>query len=156
VRHDHSHWVAGAQDAWVRWPDGRWRALVAHSGQYEWGLGNHLRLLPAEHARQARGVIGAPPATSAVHAARGWQGRGVDAAAVVAIVAAVIAAAAALATFQQATSARQQTELQRQMRVDSTQSYVFVDFRMDKAQAALVSVHLENRGPTVATNVRLT
>jgi hypothetical protein len=79
----------------------------------------------------------------------------VDAATVVAIIAAVIAAAASLAAFQQARSARQQTDLQRQMRVDSAQPYVFVDFRMDRAQAALVSVHLENRGPTVATNVRL-
>jgi HAMP domain-containing protein len=79
----------------------------------------------------------------------------VDAATVVAIVAAVIAAAAALATFQQARSARQQTELQGQMRVDSAQPYVFVDFRIDRTQAALVSVHLENHGPTVATNVRL-
>ena len=44
-------WVSGAQDAWVRWPDGAWRASVAYSVQYEWGPGKHLRSLPADRVR---------------------------------------------------------------------------------------------------------
>jgi len=79
----------------------------------------------------------------------------VDASAVIAIVAAVIAAASAVATFLQVRLAIRQTELQQQVREDAAQPYVFVDFRMDTAQAALVSVLLENRGPTVATKVRV-
>lgn len=74
----------------------------------------------------------------------------------VAIVAAVVAAAAALATFWQVREARAQTALQRQIRVDSAQPYVFVDFRVDVTLTpAVVTVHLENRGPTVARNVRV-
>lgn len=74
---------------------------------------------------------------------------------VVAVVAATIAAAAALATFWQVREARAQTALQRQIHIDGAQPYVFVDFRADVTQAALITVHLANRGPTVATNVRL-
>ncbi|MGY1826244.1 hypothetical protein [Blastococcus sp. SYSU DS0541] len=74
----------------------------------------------------------------------------------VAVVAASIALAAAVATFWQVREARAQTALQRQIRIDSAQPYVYADFRVDLIQGALITVHLENRGPTVATNVRLT
>lgn len=77
--------------------------------------------------------------------------------AIVAIVAAVIAAAAALATFWQVREARAQTALQQQIRVDGAQPYVFADFRVDLTLTpAVITVHLENSGSTVATNVRLT
>jgi hypothetical protein len=36
VLHD-GQWVAGAQDAWVRWPDGEWRASVTYSVVHECG-----------------------------------------------------------------------------------------------------------------------
>lgn len=74
---------------------------------------------------------------------------------VVAIVAAVIALGSAIASSVQVRVAIRQTKLQQQIREDAAQPYVFVDFRVDPVQAALVEVHLENRGPTVATNVRV-
>jgi hypothetical protein len=80
----------------------------------------------------------------------------VEATNIVGIVAAAIAAAAAWATFRQVQEAREQTRLQHQMRVDSVQPYIFADFRADKTQRALITVHLQNSGPTVGTNVRLT
>jgi hypothetical protein len=60
VLHD-GQWVAGAQDAWVRWPDGEWRASVSYSVDYEWGPGKHLRSLPADRLRLRPGPTGNPP-----------------------------------------------------------------------------------------------
>jgi hypothetical protein len=54
VLHDDGRWVAGEQDAWVRWPDGDWRASVIYSVIYEWGPGRHVRSLPAERVRLRR------------------------------------------------------------------------------------------------------
>jgi hypothetical protein len=69
---------------------------------------------------------------------------------VVAIVAAVIAFASALAAIWQ-------TALQRRIRIDNAQPYVFVDFRADlSVTPGAITVHLENSGPSVARNVRLT
>jgi hypothetical protein len=51
VLHDDGQWVVGAQDAWVRWPDGEWRASVTYSVVYEWGAGRHLRSMPANRVR---------------------------------------------------------------------------------------------------------
>ena len=35
VLHDDGRWAAGAKHAWVRWPNGEWRASVAYSVMYE-------------------------------------------------------------------------------------------------------------------------
>ena len=99
-----------------------------------------------------------------------------DASAIIAIVAAAISAGAFLATLWQANiardqahtaadqadsaraqvlEARAQTALAEQARRDAAQPYVWVDFRLDPAHAFLVLVHLENNGPTVARNVRV-
>lgn len=44
-------WWPGSQDAWVRWPDGSWRASVTFVAVYEWGQGKHLLSVPAERVR---------------------------------------------------------------------------------------------------------
>jgi hypothetical protein len=51
VLHDDGRWHDGAQDGWVRWLDGSWRASVTYSVVYDWGPGTHLRSLPAERVR---------------------------------------------------------------------------------------------------------
>lgn len=93
-----------------------------------------------------------------------------DGSAVVAIVAAAISLAAFLASVHQAKSARQQaqsagdqvteareqTALQRQMHRDAAQPYVWLDIRPDDGHGQLIKVVLENGGPTVATNIRVT
>jgi hypothetical protein len=50
VLHD-GQWVARAQDAWVRRPNGEWRASVAYSVVHDRGPGKHLRSLPTERMR---------------------------------------------------------------------------------------------------------
>ncbi len=93
-----------------------------------------------------------------------------DASAIVAIVAADISLAALVAAAQQArsakdqaTSAREQvaeaqsqTALQRQMHRDAAQPYVWVDVRPDDGHGQLIKVVLQNGGPTVATDIRVT
>jgi hypothetical protein len=54
VLHD-GRWVAGAQNASGRRPDGNWRASVTYTVGYDWGLGRHLRSLPAERVRLRQG-----------------------------------------------------------------------------------------------------
>lgn len=44
-------WWPGWQNAWVRWPDGSWRADVEFVAQYEWGAGKHVMSVPAERVR---------------------------------------------------------------------------------------------------------
>jgi hypothetical protein len=80
----------------------------------------------------------------------------------IAIAAALIAAAAlyfnGLATraaLRAAKAADEQTEIQRQLRIDAAQPYVWVDVRPDDSTGTLLNLVVGNSGPTVATNVRV-
>lgn len=84
-------------------------------------------------------------------------------AAVAAAIAAIIAAAALwytrLATRAaqgQVAAAKEQTQLQRQLRIDAAQPYVWIDIRPSDEHAQLLILYLGNSGPTVATDVRAT
>lgn len=86
-----------------------------------------------------------------------------DAAAIVAVVAAGISLAALAAAVYQAKSAgdqveeaRAQTALQRQMHRDAAQPFVWVDVRPDEGHGQMLKVIVENSGPTVARDVRVT
>ncbi|TFV66083.1 UNVERIFIED_ORG: hypothetical protein E4P37_07890 [Bacillus sp. AZ43] len=85
-----------------------------------------------------------------------------DASAIVAVVAAGISLAALAAAIYQAksardqvTEARAQTDLQRQMHRDAAQPYVWADVRPDDGHGQLLRVIVENGGPTVARDVRI-
>ncbi len=77
-------------------------------------------------------------------------------------VAAVIVAAAALyftglsarAAGRAAAAAEEQSKIQRQLRIDAAQPYVWVDVRPDEA-GTLLNLVIGNSGPTVATNVHI-
>jgi hypothetical protein len=44
-------WWPGSQDAWVRWPDGTWRASVEYVVQHDWGAGKYVQSVPAGRVR---------------------------------------------------------------------------------------------------------
>lgn len=76
--------------------------------------------------------------------------------------AAGISLAALGASIYQARSARDQvaesraqTDLQRQIHRDAAQPYVWADVRPDEGHGQLLKVVVENSGPTVARNVRV-
>lgn len=80
----------------------------------------------------------------------------------VAIAAALIAATAlyfnlqsAHAADRAARAADEQTKIQRQLRIDAAQPYVWADVRPDEATGTLLNLVIGNSGPTVATNVRV-
>lgn len=52
-------------------------------------------------------------------------------------------------------AAEEQTKIQRQLRIDAAQPYVWVDVRPDDAMGTLLNLVVGNSGPTVATNVRV-
>lgn len=79
-----------------------------------------------------------------------------DAQTLVAVIAAAIAAAGALLTSLQVREARRQTNLQQKLHEDAHQPYVWVDFRGASSSPRLMRIHIENSGPTVATDVRIT
>lgn len=70
--------------------------------------------------------------------------------------AALISFAALFFTGIAAKAARDQTQIQRQLRVDSAQPYVWADIRPETGQAGLLRLEVGNSGPTVATNIRIT
>lgn len=74
---------------------------------------------------------------------------------VVSIVAVVITARSARAADESAKAAKEQTEIQRQVRIDSAQPYVWVDIRGNSDHEVGLDVVIGNSGPTVATNVRV-
>ncbi|MFC0622831.1 hypothetical protein [Kribbella deserti] len=65
------------------------------------------------------------------------------------------AKAQAQAAREQVSIAKEQTELQRKIHTDSLQPYVYADILLDPVSKTLVDVHLENTGPTVATDVQV-
>ncbi|MCA1707621.1 MAG: hypothetical protein LC808_31865, partial [Actinobacteria bacterium] len=74
----------------------------------------------------------------------------------VALPAVLISAAALYFTGRATRAASEQTKIQRQLRIDAAQPYVWVDLRADDATGTLVNLVIGNSGPTVATNVRIT
>jgi hypothetical protein len=66
-----------------------------------------------------------------------------------------IARRAQRAAERAATAAEEQTDIQRQIRVDSAQPYVWADLRPDEAQGSLIQLVVGNSGPTIATSVRV-
>jgi hypothetical protein len=69
--------------------------------------------------------------------------------------AAVIALAALFFTGVAARAASDQTKIQRQLRIDAAQPYVWVDIREDRLGGAMLHFEIGNSGPTVATNIRV-
>jgi hypothetical protein len=54
-----------------------------------------------------------------------------------------------------ATAAEEQTRIQRQLRQDASQPYVWADVRPDKEHGVLLELVIGNSGPTIAKNVRV-
>jgi hypothetical protein len=80
----------------------------------------------------------------------------------VAIAAALIALAALYFNWRStqeasraASAAEEQTKIQRQLRIDAAQPYVWVDIRADDAQGTRLNLVIGNSGPTVAEKVRV-
>ena len=74
---------------------------------------------------------------------------------VVSVVAVVITARSAKAADESARAAKEQTEIQRQVRIDSAQPYVWADIKGNSNHTDGLDVVIGNSGPTVATNVRV-
>lgn len=74
----------------------------------------------------------------------------------IAAASALLALVALYFTRQQATAARQQTALQRQLREDQAQPYVWADIRPNDQSIHLMMLVLHNEGPTTATDVVVT
>jgi hypothetical protein len=86
-----------------------------------------------------------------------------DASAWIALAAATVTSAAlfyagraANAARELSRSAKDQTELQRRLRIDAAQPYIWVDIGPDEQHGQLLLLMIGNSGPTVATNVRVT
>lgn len=60
------------------------------------------------------------------------------------------------AADRSAQAAEDQTRIQRQLRIDAAQPYVWVDLRPDEKSGQLIKLVLGNAGPTVATDVTVT
>lgn len=60
------------------------------------------------------------------------------------------------AAARAARAAEDQTEIQRQIRIDAAQPFVWVDIRPDASTGILLNLIVGNSGSTVATNVRVT
>lgn len=80
----------------------------------------------------------------------------------IAIFAALIALAALYFNWQStqaalraAHAAEEQTKIQRQLRIDAAQPYVWVDIRSDDAQGTRLNLVMGNSGPTVAEKARV-
>ncbi len=83
-----------------------------------------------------------------------------------AAIAAAVAALAAIAALyynyksaraaeRAAGAAEEQSQIQRQLRIDAAQPYVWVDVRPDEVTSVILNLVIGNSGPTVATNVRV-
>jgi hypothetical protein len=78
------------------------------------------------------------------------------AAALIATVAVYFNGQSAGAAIRAGRAAEDQTKIQRQLRIDAAQPYVWVDVRPDGEAGTLLNLTIGNSGPTVATNVRIT
>src|SRR3954467_1580735 len=85
----------------------------------------------------------------------GWHDPLMDANGWVSAVAAIIALVSLVWVRRAANAAREQTAIQRQLRIDAAQPYVWVDIRPDDEHGQLLLIVVGNSGPTVATNVRV-
>jgi hypothetical protein len=56
---------------------------------------------------------------------------------------------------ESARAAKEQSEIQRQLRIDAAQPYVWADIRPDEMTGTLINLVVGNSGPTIATNVRV-
>jgi hypothetical protein len=59
------------------------------------------------------------------------------------------------AAARAAHAAEEQTGIQRQLRIDAAQPYVWVDMRPDESQGMMLDLVVGNSGPTVAEKVRV-
>jgi hypothetical protein len=75
---------------------------------------------------------------------------------VVAVVAAVISAVALFFNWQYTRTAVEQTKIQRQLRIDAAQPYVWADIVPDEVSGVVLNLVVGNSGQTIATNVRVT
>ena len=73
----------------------------------------------------------------------------------VAFGAAVIAFVALYFTGIAAKAAKDQTKIQRQLRIDAAQPYVWADIRENRESGSMLQLEVGNSGPTVATNVKV-
>lgn len=67
-----------------------------------------------------------------------------------------VAFVAALYAARAANAAKAQTAIQKQVREDAAQPYVWVDIRPDDESGGTFVLYLGNSGPTVATDIRVT
>jgi hypothetical protein len=82
-----------------------------------------------------------------------WAALGAVIAGVAALIALYFAWRSARASLRSAHAAEEQIEIQRQLRIDAAQPYVWVDIRADHAQGTRLVIG--NSGPTVAEKVRV-
>jgi hypothetical protein len=73
----------------------------------------------------------------------------------IAVAAALVAVVALYYTARATRAAEEQTSIQRQLRKDAAQPYVWADVRPDLQSGVLLTLVIGNSGPTVATNVRM-
>lgn len=73
----------------------------------------------------------------------------------VAFAAAGIAFVALYFTGVAAKAAKDQTKIQRQLRMDAAQPYVWADIRENRDSGSMLQLEIGNSGPTVAMNVRV-
>lgn len=78
-----------------------------------------------------------------------------DASTWVAIGAALTGLAALYFNAMSVRSAKDQTAIQRQLRIDAAQPYVWADVRTDPDSGIRLDLAVGNAGPTIATNVRV-
>jgi hypothetical protein len=74
----------------------------------------------------------------------------------VAVVAAVIAAVSLHFNWRYTRTAVEQTKIQRQLRIDAAQPYVWADIAPDEVSGVVLQLVVGNSGQTIATNVRVT
>ena len=77
------------------------------------------------------------------------------AATLIALVAVYFNAQSSRAALRAAWASEEQTKIQRQLRIDAAQPYVWVDVRPDDVTGRLLNLVIGNSGPTNATNVRI-
>jgi hypothetical protein len=74
----------------------------------------------------------------------------------IALLAVAITPATLFYVRRSANASRLQTQLQRQLRIDAAQPYVWVDLRPDEEHGQFLLLIIGNSGPTVATQVKVT